>query len=168
MSDIPDASDPFSEGRYPRSAKYIFEVYRTSTSPFCLGGNTAAVSHVLPSPARKEQELENGFRVTQPCQTSFACLQEMGIDRDFGYRISEASLGQPRHIRIVGVGAGASGINLAKQLDSQTQNVEYVIYEKNAEIGGTWFENKYAAYYLFRTADLEALSMTRNSIVFCG
>lgn len=59
------------------------------------------------------------------------------------YTIQESPLGQPRPIRIVAVGAGASGLNLARQIDLHMENVDYVIYEKNSEVGGTWFENKY-------------------------
>ncbi len=66
----------------------------------------------------------------------------MGEILESGQSNSETPLGQPRHIRVVGIGAGASGINLARQINLQMQNVEYVIYEKNAEVGGTWFENR--------------------------
>jgi hydroxyversicolorone monooxygenase len=32
---------------------------------------------------------------------------------------------------------------MAYKIQQQAQNVEHVIYEKNAEIGGTWLENRY-------------------------
>ena len=62
--------------------------------------------------------------------------------RHTSYTITEAPLGQPRQLRIINVGAGASGLNLARQVDMHMQNVDLVIYEKNIEVGGTWFENK--------------------------
>lgn len=48
-----------------------------------------------------------------------------------------------RKIRVLTIGAGVSGILMAYQIQKQCQNVEHVIYEKNADIGGTWLENEY-------------------------
>lgn len=61
------------------------------------------------------------------------------------YTIREAPFGTPRPIRIIGVGAGASGINLIRTLGKtlSASTYELVIYEKNEGVGGTWFENRY-------------------------
>lgn len=59
------------------------------------------------------------------------------------YTISEKPLGEPRRIRVITIGAGASGLNLAHQIKTHMQEVDHIIYEKNADIGGTWFENRY-------------------------
>ncbi|GKT83440.1 phenylacetone monooxygenase [Colletotrichum tofieldiae] len=61
------------------------------------------------------------------------------------YTIREAPFGTPRPIRIIGVGAGASGINLIRTLRNTlgASTYEVVVYEKNADVGGTWFENRY-------------------------
>lgn len=59
------------------------------------------------------------------------------------YQIVEKALGEPRDLRIITVGAGASGLNLAHQIDRHMQRVIHVVYEKNPEVGGTWYENKY-------------------------
>lgn len=40
------------------------------------------------------------------------------------------------------VGGGVSGINFAKMLPDQLNNVSLTVYEKNPEVGGTWYENK--------------------------
>lgn len=45
-------------------------------------------------------------------------------------------------MRVVAVGGGVSGINLAKFLPEQLNNVSLTVYEKNPELGGTWYENK--------------------------
>ena len=42
---------------------------------------------------------------------------------------------------VIIVGAGASGLALGANL--QTLGIPYVILEKNAEVGGTWLENRY-------------------------
>ncbi|KAJ1331135.1 hydroxyversicolorone monooxygenase [Microdochium nivale] len=59
------------------------------------------------------------------------------------YRVEEKPLGAAKHVRIVGIGAGASGINMVRTLRQNLTNFEHVIYEKNSKAGGTWFENRY-------------------------
>lgn len=69
--------------------------------------------------------------------------------RDFdGYRISEHPLYTKRRLRIVGIGAGASGLQLAYKAERVLENVELQIYEKNDDVGGTWLENRYATLEL--------------------
>jgi len=48
-----------------------------------------------------------------------------------------------RHVRVICVGAGASGLLLAYKLQRHFRNYSLVVYEKNAEVSGTWYENKY-------------------------
>lgn len=50
---------------------------------------------------------------------------------------------QPRKLRIVHVGAGATGLCAAFKMERQLTDYELVLYEKNDEIGGTWYENRY-------------------------
>ncbi|RMJ03531.1 hypothetical protein CDV36_014938 [Fusarium kuroshium] len=59
------------------------------------------------------------------------------------HEIPERRLGEPRHLRIVTVGAGAAGLNLAYQMERHMKAVDHIIYEKNPEVGGTWYENRY-------------------------
>lgn len=62
---------------------------------------------------------------------------------DEGHKIIEQSSGAYRPLKIIGVGAGASGINLAKFAQDQLKNVQLIVYEKNADVAGTWLENRY-------------------------
>ena len=64
---------------------------------------------------------------------------------DGHYTVTEQPLGTPRQLRVVTIGAGAAGLNFARHVELQMENVDLVIYEKNADVGGTWFENKYAS-----------------------
>ncbi|KAL4808009.1 hypothetical protein BDV18DRAFT_158129 [Aspergillus unguis] len=48
-----------------------------------------------------------------------------------------------RHVRIICVGAGASGLLFAYKIQRSFRNFSLVIYEKNPDIAGTWFENRY-------------------------
>ncbi|KAK5400810.1 hypothetical protein LTR06_011231 [Exophiala xenobiotica] len=60
------------------------------------------------------------------------------------YKIRETPMGTKRPLKVIFMGMGASGINFAAQLKRQNkQNIELVAYEKNADLGGTWLENRY-------------------------
>ncbi|KAF2653519.1 FAD/NAD(P)-binding domain-containing protein [Lophiostoma macrostomum CBS 122681] len=48
-----------------------------------------------------------------------------------------------RHVRIICIGAGASGLLMAYKLQRHFKNFSLTVYEKNAEVSGTWFENRY-------------------------
>jgi len=58
------------------------------------------------------------------------------------YTVLEEPLGTARQLRIITIGAGAGGLNLARNIELQMKNVDHIIYEKNPEVGGTWYENK--------------------------
>ncbi|KAL4937784.1 hypothetical protein BDV06DRAFT_232348 [Aspergillus oleicola] len=62
-----------------------------------------------------------------------------------GYEIPNTYLGSRRPIRVLIIGFGAGGINLAHIL-SQNQDqtdITFQCYDKNPEVGGTWYENRY-------------------------
>ncbi|KAM0431515.1 hypothetical protein ACHAPT_005493 [Fusarium lateritium] len=64
--------------------------------------------------------------------------------QDFGdYAISEVPIYTRRPLRIVCVGAGATGLQLAYKAERLLEDVTLQIYEKNDDIGGTWLENRY-------------------------
>lgn len=48
---------------------------------------------------------------------------------------------QPK--RLVCIGAGIAGIAAAYKYQRDLENVDFVIYEKNHDVGGTWLENRY-------------------------
>lgn len=59
-----------------------------------------------------------------------------------GYKIKEQLCGNSRPLKVISLGAGASGICLAKFLPERLRNVSLTIYDKNPEYGGTWYENR--------------------------
>ncbi len=65
---------------------------------------------------------------------------------DKGYYRNE-ELGGPIHserfMRVIVVGAGASALCFAYKLQRSFENFSLRLYEKNPEISGTWFENRY-------------------------
>jgi hypothetical protein len=62
--------------------------------------------------------------------------------------ISEWSVDEPRPLKVIYLGAGVSGIVAAIKLPEYVPNIELTIYEKNADVGGTW----YASHW--RTANI--------------
>lgn len=48
-----------------------------------------------------------------------------------------------RHVRIICAGAGASGLLMAYKIQKHFKNFSLNVYEKNPEVAGTWYENKY-------------------------
>lgn len=48
-----------------------------------------------------------------------------------------------RAIKVRVIGAGYSGIYLGIRIPQRIRNVDLRIYEKNEELGGTWWENRY-------------------------
>lgn len=85
----------------------------------------------------------SGDRFSQSYSAAKVVAAKHSIPPDGAYMVREEPLGSPRHIRIVGVGAGASGLNLIRTLRLNLVNYEVTIYEKNEQVGGTWFENRY-------------------------
>lgn len=48
-----------------------------------------------------------------------------------------------RQMRVVVIGAGFSGIYCGVRIPQRLRNVELCIYEKNPDVGGSWYENRY-------------------------
>ncbi|KZL80160.1 phenylacetone monooxygenase protein [Colletotrichum incanum] len=63
-------------------------------------------------------------------------------DRDAARRFS-APIHNERHVRIICIGAGASGLLIAYKLQRHFQRYSLQCYEKNSSVAGTWFENRY-------------------------
>lgn len=60
------------------------------------------------------------------------------------YEIREEPIHARRPIRVVCIGAGYSGIlmGIIWNHRMQNRNAEFVIYERNDDLGGTWLENR--------------------------
>jgi len=52
-------------------------------------------------------------------------------------------LNSNRSLRVIIVGAGASGLLMGYKLQRNFDDLDFQIYEKNPDIGGTWYENRY-------------------------
>lgn len=63
--------------------------------------------------------------------------------RGSGSGSSDHPVDHSRPIRVIVIGAGYSGIYLAIRLPERLRNLTLTVYEKNAGLGGTWYENRY-------------------------
>lgn len=57
--------------------------------------------------------------------------------------ISEREIDQTRALKVIYIGAGVSEIIGAIEFRKLLPTVDLVIYEKNPELGDTWYENRY-------------------------
>ena len=57
--------------------------------------------------------------------------------------LSQRSIDDIRPLKVLVVGAGVSGILAGIRFPQYVEELDLVIYDKNEDIGGTWFENKY-------------------------
>jgi ribulose 1,5-bisphosphate synthetase/thiazole synthase len=58
------------------------------------------------------------------------------------YKLNDTPVENLRQLRVIVIGAGYSGIYCGIRIPERLRNVELVIYEKNAGVGGTWYENR--------------------------
>jgi len=66
---------------------------------------------------------------------------------DLAYALSKVPMLTPRPLKIICMGAGFGGIALARSVRvGEMPGVDLTIYEKDAGIGGTWYENRYPGY----------------------
>ena len=60
------------------------------------------------------------------------------------YELSKLPFKTPRRLKVIVVGAGVSALSLAHDVRvGRLQHIDLHILEKNAGLGGTWFENRY-------------------------
>ncbi|KAI0160643.1 FAD/NAD(P)-binding domain-containing protein [Xylariaceae sp. FL1272] len=67
---------------------------------------------------------------------------QTNADRAANRRL-EGPIHAERHMRIIVVGAGASGLLMAYKLQKHFKNFSLAVYEKNPKVAGTWYENRY-------------------------
>jgi ribulose 1,5-bisphosphate synthetase/thiazole synthase len=58
------------------------------------------------------------------------------------FKLSNTPVENQRPLKVIVIGAGYSGIYCGIRIPEKLRNVELVIYEKNAGVGGTWYENR--------------------------
>jgi NAD(P)-binding Rossmann-like domain len=85
----------------------------------------------MPAASLKESPpIHNGHSVIQEADAS-------------GLNTKDRVIENFRPMSVVIIGAGFSGIYLGVRIPERLRNVKLTIYEKNAGVGGTWYENRY-------------------------
>ncbi|EXJ87108.1 hypothetical protein A1O3_04066 [Capronia epimyces CBS 606.96] len=59
------------------------------------------------------------------------------------FHLQQRPIDEGREIRAVIIGAGVSGIGVYIRLLQYVPNIKVTIFEKNPEVAGTWYENRY-------------------------
>lgn len=57
--------------------------------------------------------------------------------------ISDRSVDDVRPLKVIHIGAGISGIIAGIRYPQYTKDLDLVIYDKNPQLGGAWWENRY-------------------------
>ncbi|KAL1885008.1 hypothetical protein Plec18167_001665 [Paecilomyces lecythidis] len=92
--------------------------------------------------ARKATEY---FQSLRPDPPKPGGATEAYRERDaLAYALSQVPMLTPRPVKIIAAGAGFGGIALARAVEvGQIPGASLTVYEKDAGIGGTWWENRY-------------------------
>ncbi|KAL3442924.1 FAD/NAD(P)-binding domain-containing protein [Aspergillus insuetus] len=94
-------------------------------------------------PARQEALKAYQVSLTETPERGEA-TEAYKVSDELAYAISRLPLGTARPIKAIVVGAGFSGLAFAREVETKRlANVQLQVYEKNASVGGTWFENRY-------------------------
>jgi ribulose 1,5-bisphosphate synthetase/thiazole synthase len=72
------------------------------------------------------QPMANGYDVERPL-----------------FELQESPVENFRPVKVIVIGAGFSGIYCGVRIPQRLKNVDLTIYEKNAGVGGTWWENRF-------------------------
>lgn len=99
-----------------------------------VGVSMEVVNPTVPSP--QDQKNDVSIKVSDIVNTS----SSSGPDT---LKLVQQWHSQPRKLRIIHVGAGATGLCAAYKMERQLTDYELVCYEKNHEVGGTWLQNRY-------------------------
>jgi hypothetical protein len=89
---------------------------------------------------RHSQEF-NTDQINKYLQTILYPFSFVMSNQNSGFLDLPIDAGRP--LKVICIGAGYSGILTAIRLPQRIPNLELVIYEKNNDIGGTWYENRY-------------------------
>lgn len=69
-----------------------------------------------------------------------------GVDSDAdrpSFSLKDEPIENQRALKVRVIGAGLSGVYLGIRIPQRLRNVDLKIYDKNAGVGGTWWENRY-------------------------
>lgn len=99
-------------------------------------------SELMPS-IRRLSSLFGVSRNSSPVKGEETPQTPQPLQAEEKWVLEERSIDECRPLRIIVMGAGISGILATIRLTQRITNLDLCVYEKNADIGGTWYENRY-------------------------
>ena len=87
-----------------------------------------------------DNAIPSAKRIDSPTNGTFTSASS---NTSAGYTLHDTPIENHRPLKVIVVGAGYSGIYHGIRIPERLRNVDLTIYDKNAGVGGTWFENRY-------------------------
>ncbi|KAL2266617.1 hypothetical protein VTJ83DRAFT_5969 [Remersonia thermophila] len=144
------------ETRGPLSPPVAPEIHRCTTWEQCRAGAYLKYMNV-PSSSRATVRPVGNFSTNVPTLEDkparmgdlperSGSMEEAAINNHDYFTLKDAPVENLRPLRVVVIGAGFSGILAAIRIPERLRNVELIVYEKNEDVGGVWWLNKYPAH----------------------
>jgi hypothetical protein len=120
---------------------------RTEIGHFTMAPSAIPIDVIQPldiMPTKKCHNEANIKASTAPMSTHLLA-EEVKSGLDPLYQIIEQPIGTRRPLRVACLGAGYSGLMMSIVIGQKMKdsNIEFVIYERNSDLGGTWLENRF-------------------------
>lgn len=134
---------PDDTGRYPEP---LAEEIKTAATEI-LAAVRDGTQQVAPAPEQSRFQKMLSFSIAEEVNEEYASMlmEETHLrDRDEQWRprLKNAMAAERANgFKAMIIGAGMSGLGIAAKL--QEAGIDYVIVEKNDQVGGTWYENTY-------------------------
>ena len=141
--DVRPTSQLFGDPQGGIGAEQQAAVRQQALEALCAYRDAGRPALAPPSPALVKEMVD--FIVGTELEERYGdfLMSELKIFDEDPYRVSFDDVDEEarRNFHVVVVGAGMSGILAAIRL--QQAGIPYTVVEKNADVGGTWFENRY-------------------------
>ncbi|KAL1981042.1 hypothetical protein VTN96DRAFT_3151 [Rasamsonia emersonii] len=98
--------------------------------------------HVVPTDSNAAVDVDVNVKNTVT-ETTTEVKPEPEIQTKPRFEIEEHPIDQVRDIKVGVIGAGLAGVTAAVLLPAKLPGLDLRVYEKNPDVGGTWFENTY-------------------------
>ncbi|PFH46267.1 hypothetical protein AMATHDRAFT_8031 [Amanita thiersii Skay4041] len=81
--------------------------------------------------------------IGSPAAVNNHAVNSSDAAQDVAYKLGNFSIDDPRPMKVIVIGAGFSGLTAAIRFRQKMKNLDLVVYEAHAGVGGTWFANRY-------------------------
>ncbi|THX19357.1 FAD/NAD(P)-binding domain-containing protein [Aureobasidium pullulans] len=79
------------------------------------------------------------------------------------FKLSEHPIDDIRKLKVAVIGAGLAGVTAGALLPAKVPGIQLTILEKNSDVGGTWFENRYPGVRCDIPANVYQTSLAPNT-----